>query len=252
MSKGFKFIELAKQTLQMMKKNGEENSSVYKVYAAWASGYCLCGRKIVIIDFCKTGSGVGWRLQCGHGPTVISLQDEVPRLPHGSSYSRVGVGSMGGLSVHVEKVGKGPDKEGEEISVAKLFCHHFYPLFDKFKNDKQDSPYDVIAESKEGKWEYFQVTKLENQNFWKELNTNKKIDTILLHIEDLVSEAIERKSKYDSTEKQKIILLIDVNPGILKSVGAEIKTKLADMLLESGFKEIWLTGATPELTYRFI
>lgn len=237
-----------------MEINGEAGSPVFKVYSDWANGYCgLCKKKLEVIDFHKTGSGAEHILRCGHKLTVISLKDEAENLKMGSSYSSIGIEQSGKLDIHVEMSGSEVSKEVQEISVTKLFCHYMYPKFDSFRNDEQDSPIDVIAEARSGAdKEYFQVTKLNDSDFWKKLNTNKKVDVVMFEIENLVKNAIERKALFDKHIKQKIILLIDARPGVIPSVGKEIKDNLSDLLENSGFKEIWLAGSTLEITYRLI
>jgi len=235
-----------------MERNGDTDSPTYKVYSDWANGWCgLCNKKLEVIEFRKTGSGVEHVLRCGHRLTVISLEDEVDHMPEGSSYSQVGVEKSGKLDIHVEHSGTDADKEAQEISVTKLFCHYIYPEFDVFRNDKQDSPYDVIAEIKStGKKEFFQITKLNDKDFWKRLNSNRKVDVVLIDIENLVREAINRKINFDQNEKSRIILLIDARPGVVDSVGEEIKSKLTYLLQNTGFKEIWLAGATEEIIFK--
>ncbi len=254
MDRTSRFIEATKQTLKIMEKNGDINSPTYKVYSGWANGWCgLCNIKLEVLEFRKTGSGAEHILKCGHSLTVISLEDEVSSLSEGSSYSRVGLQESGDLDIHVEHSGSDLNKEAQEISITKLFCHYIYPEFDFFINDKQDSPYDVIAEiSRTHKKEFFQITKLNDKDFWKRLNLNRKVDAVLSDIEKLVSEAINRKINFDPNEKCKIILLIDARPGVIESIGKEIQLKLANLLQNSGFKEVWLTGATREITFRLI
>ncbi len=249
-----RFIEATNQTLKAMERNNDTNSPIYKVYSDWANGWCgLCDKKLEIIEFRKTGSGTEHVLRCGHRLTAISLEDEVDHLPEGSSYSRVGVEETGKLDVHVEHSGIDANKEAQEISVTKLFCHYFYPEFNVFMNDKQDSPYDVIAEIKDfDKKEFFQVTKLNDKDFWKKLNSSRQVDTVLGDVENLVRDAINRKINFDQKEKSRIILLIDARPGVIDSIGREIQSKLAQLLSIAGFKEIWLTGATKEITFKLI
>lgn len=254
MDRTSKFIEAIKQTLKIMERNGDAKSPTYKVYSDWANGWCgLCNKKLDVVEFRKTGSGSEYVLRCGHRLTAISLEDEVSHLREGSSYSRVGVDEMGKLGLHVEHSGSDPDKEAQEISVTKLFCHYIYPEFNTFRNDKQDSPYDVIAEIKgTDKKEFFQVTKLNDGDFWKKLNSSRNVDTVLGDIEGLVRNAINRKINFDKKEKSRIILLIDARPGVIDSVGKEIQSKLVQLLSNAGFKEIWLAGATKEIVFKLI
>ncbi len=254
MDKTLRFIEAIKQTLKVMEINGDTNSPIYKVYSDWANGRCgLCNKNLEVIEFSKTGSGAEYILRCGHRLTAISLEDEVDHLSEGSSYSRLGVADAGKLDIYVEHSGTDANKEAQEISVTKLFCHYIYPELNVFMNDKQDSPYDVIAKIKgTDRREFFQVTKLNDRDFWKKLNSSRKIDTVLGDIEGLVTNAINRKINFDPNEKSKIILLIDATPGVVDSIGKEIQSKLIQLLQSAGFKEIWLVGATKEIIFRLV
>ena len=246
------FIKSIQQTLKAMEECGDTNSPIYKVYSDWANGWCgLCNKKLEVIEFRETGSGAEHILKCGHRLTAISLNNEVNKLKEGGGFSCVGVEQSGKLDIQVERSGFDMNKEAQEISVTKLFCHHFYPEFDTFRNDDQYSPYDVVAEVKSNRnKEYFQVTKLNDQDFWKKLNSDKRVDVVLHNIEKLVKDAIKRKINFDAKEKKKIILLIDANPGVINSVGEELKDKLSNLLKSAGFKQIWLSGRTKEITYR--
>lgn len=254
MDRTSRFIEATKQTIKVMARNGDTDSPTYKVYSDWANGWCgLCNKKLEVLEFRKTGSGAEYILKCGHRLTVISLEDEVSSLPEGSSYSRVGLQESGSLDIHVEHSGTDSNKEAQEISVTKLFCHYMHPEFDIFRNDKQYSPYDVIAEiSSTHEKKFFQITKLNDKNFWKKLNSDRKVDAVLADIEGLVRDAINRKINFDTNEKQKIILLIDARPGVIDSIGKEIQSGLVNLLQNAGFKEIWLAGATKEITFKLV
>jgi hypothetical protein len=246
MGNTYKFIKKSQNLVRLIEE-GKVSKHFLDMHKPFSEGLCFaCRKKLKVIKIIKTGSGIEYKFQCGHSLNIISLE-EIKDGGSGFSNSRVGINSEGMHDVKIIRGGTKSSKIEDEMSVAKMFCHQHRPELSIFKNDIENSPYDIIGESKNKTiFEYFQITKLENQNFWKELSEKNIVDTILPNIEELVKNAIERKMKYSQEERNRIILLIDASPGVMKEIASQIKTKIAN----SKFKEIWLVGKTAELTHR--
>lgn len=250
MGRTSKFIRSAKSLVKSIKE-GKGSPEFLGMFVPFSKGRCFkCDERLQIVDSKKTGSGTEYQFQCGHVIVITSLP-EVTNGGSGYSNSRVGINEDGDHDIQIIRGGTSYHKTADEISVAKTFGHNFFPELDFFKNDIENSPVDVIAESKKNHIvEYFQITRLGDEKFWAELSRNNEVRRVLPEIAILVEKAILRKSKYDLQERKKIILLIDAKPGVMKEIADEVKDKLRASLESSGFKQIWIAGAIKQLTHK--
>lgn len=221
------------------------------MFIPFSKGRCFaCGERLRLIDTIKSGSGIEYQFECGHVIIVTGLP-EVKNGSHGHSYSRVGTNKEGIHDVHIRRRGTNTGKDEDEITVAKTFSHNFFPEFTNFEKDIQSSSVDVIAQSDKGhEVELFQITKLSDETFWAELSRNNQVTKVMPEITLLVEKAIQKKLKYESKDRKKIILLIDARPGVMKCIADEIKTKLTSLAETAGFKQIWLVGSIKNLTHQ--
>jgi hypothetical protein len=247
-----RFIKSAKSILQSIKE-GRTSSNWLDMYEPFSRGRCfVCGERLYVRDILKTGSGIEYEFRCGHGLTIITL-DEAQSGGEGYSNSKVGINLSGEHEVKIDKGGSDPGKESDELAVAKLFSHYIKPQLEIFTHDVEASPYDVVAKAKNGgATEYFQITRLQDNQFWSKLNKTNQVSAALPRIEELVRNAVLRKAKYSPTEKSKITLLIDARPGVMEEISTQVKISLETLLKASGFKEIWLTGSARELIQRIL
>ena len=237
-----RFIKAAKQSLADTRMRDYYHPGHLNLLRGWAVGIC-CRALLQVESVQKTGSGVRWRLICGHCLDAISLE-EVPDLKPGGGYLSAGITKFGKIRFGMSVIGDPLSKEGGELSIVKLLAHNKKPYLVNFRNDLQDSPTDVIATGESGEREYFQVTKLQSSSFWNKLRHDKQIDFVIEDVEELVRNAIRRKMKYPLKSRSSISLVIDAQPGLTTETVAGLKKELAPLLVSSGFSEIWIVGGT--------
>jgi len=239
------FVKAARLTLDKALRDGCTNEGYLSLLRTWSEQKC-CGALLEIVSIERTSNGVKRVFKCGHSHTAISLE-EASNIGEGISYSKLEMVD-GKQKVGATVDGTRMPKEIREIAVVKLLCHHFKPHLEKFSNDIQDSPVDVIAENSSGLIENFQVTKLYDEQFWRDLSKEKTADRVLPEIESLVGDAIKRKVNFDKGSKTNIILAIDAWPGVMR----ELAEKMASLpvVRSSNFKEIWIAGSIPEMTFK--
>jgi hypothetical protein len=240
-------MKASRQTLEKVLRDGNADKQWLQILAALANGKCRCGARLDVVAVEKSGSGVRRILRCGDTYTAISL-DGVVNVGEGFEASSLGTTPEGAQDTSARIGGTQSSKEAREITVVKLLCHYFKPHFSEFSNDIQNSPVDVIAKSPQGEIEYFQVTKLYEQSFWREIATKKSIERVTADVSGLVEDAIVRKQYFDQNTKHRIILVIDAWPGVMRALVE--KTMKLPILSSSGFKEIWMMGSVPELSFQ--
>lgn len=240
------FINGARIMLQKALLDKNANEGYLRLLSEWSKGIC-CGKPLEIISVEKTGSGVRRILRCGHTHSAISMEEAV-NLGEGFNATRLNITSSGEQQVKAQIVGGRVSKENREIEVVKLLCHYFKPHFEKFSNDIQDSPVDVITEDSSGSVEHFQVTKLYDESFWRELSKERAVDKVLPEVTSLVQAAVARKNAFDTNSKTKTILVIDAWPGVMQEFAEQVVD--LPVLTSAGFKEIWIAGSIPEMTFR--
>jgi len=241
------YISVAQKTLKHMLQNKNTDSKWIEILSYWSQGKChACQAPLEIASFKKTGSGAEWKFKCGHAHNVISLE-ECTEIGEGYAASSLRPTTNSRQKVSVRIAGTRLSKENREIAIVKMLCHYTRPSFKKFFNDVQNSPVDVIAQNN-SETEYFQVTNLYDEAFWRKLGKDKNVNKILSDINSLVENAIKRKTHFDTVSKKGIILVIDTWPGVMK----KIAQKAANMpiIAQAGFKEIWLAGSIPETTFK--
>lgn len=250
MGRSSKFIRTAKRVVKGIQE-GKVGAEFLDMFGPFSEGLCFwCRESLRIVNTIQSGSGTEYQFRCGHA-IILTGMPEIKNGSRGSSYSRVGENEDGHHHILVNKRMTSMDQEEDEISLAKTISHNFFPRLSNFKKDIQSSPVDVIAESDERTiTEFFQITKLSDEQLWTELNRNKQIDRVMPEISKSVEAAIKKKQKYESKERNKIILLIDSRPGIVKKIADEIAVGLSPLTNTAGFKEIWLAGSIRELTHR--
>ena len=245
------FVSMSQRMLGWAKKQSGFSPDFLTFYKSFAQGKCcVCGKRLVVISRSVTGSGTEYRFFCKHTFNIVSLE-EAKGLGRGHSHSRVGINTEVVHDVAIEFEGDRIAKEASEILAVKTLAHYYKPDLSVFKSDIQNSPYDVIGESADKtSIEYFQVTKLEDSNFFRTLNSNKEIKTVLPELQSLTKKAIQRKINFSPYERKKIVLIIDADPGVLEGLVGGIKSGLSELLIEASFKEVWISGSTRELTHR--
>lgn len=241
------FLDGAQTMLKKVLQDQNTDKGWLKMLQAWSNGMCFCHNILEVTAFEKTGSGARWVLKCGHVYNIISLEETV-NLKEGYSVSSIGKTASGEQDIKARVGGVVESKENREISVIKLLCHNFKPKLTQFANDIQNSPVDVIAKTKHGEVENFQVTRLQDSSFWKELNKEKEVERITSEISPLIELAVTRKVNFDSNSKGEIILVIDAWPGVTEDFANEAKS--LRIVKSAGFKEIWLAGSVKELTFK--
>jgi hypothetical protein len=248
-----RFRQGAKVMVKNMRTKSNYSEKMLALYTDFAKGDCgVCHKTLHVQEVRKSGAGIEYRFACGHAMTLISLAKETKKIKTGESYSTLHKDNDKSTRVHVEISGEKFVKEEEEISLTKLFCHNFYPTYTVFKNDVENSAIDVIAVDENKNELFFQVTKMNNSEYWKELNTSQIVDLKHSNIEKLVEEALTRKSGYDAEIKKKIILLIDAKPGLFKEDAELIKNQLQERIKKSGFKGVWIVGVNSDLTHSIL
>lgn len=237
-------IGMAKKKL----KDDPDVADDYKEYLLnLSSGRCpVCSRylKVESVDF--QGDHSLAIFQCGHRMNMASANE---RLGIKDSFRR---GSVGESTVEASKFGATVPKEDEEIKTSHIFLQKVYPSYEKVWLNEQDSLVDTIALNGKDKI-LMQVTKLFTGSFWKELNAGGEVmieDLDSGKIDKLANEAIARKEKFDPRQKEKIILLIDSWPGITKTHIPYVQQNSRDVIMQSGYKEVWIVGPVVELTYK--
>ena len=242
-----RFTEAAKKTIGIIERQYADEKLI-NGYKRWAEGKChTCDEPLEIASFTKTGSGARWQFKCGHALHVISLEESI-KLEEGYEVSKMGFGANGEQSTSARLAGVNMSKENRELAVVKLLCNYEKPELANFENDIQDSPVDVIGKDSAGQSNFFQVTKLYDKSFWRELGKNKSAEKILVDISALIENAITRKTSYDREVKGELILVIDTWPGVMPELAGRAMN--LPVLTSSGFKEIWLAGSLPETTFK--
>jgi hypothetical protein len=242
------YISIARKTLKHVLQNDNTDRKWIEILSYWSQGKChACQAPLEIASFKKTGSGAEWKFKCGHAHNVISLE-ECTEIGEGYGASSLRTITDGKQEVNVRIAGTRLSKENREIAIVKMLCHYTKPSLKKFFNGVQDSPIDVIAQDASKKTEYFQVTKLYDETFWRELGKDKNVNKIVADISSLTESAIGRKTRFDTTSKKEIILVIDTWPGVIKEIAQ--KAVGLPIITQAGFKEIWLAGSIPETTFR--
>lgn len=215
-----------------------------------AHGVCIrCKKRLYVVQWEHSEERSKIKLACGCEILMHQIGE-----PHSgkrknddaSIYSKIGKNEI--FSMYD---GKKLIKENDEIAITHMFLAAAYPKFGKVKlYDEQNSPIDTIAYHNNEKL-FIQVTKLLESGFWQMLNIKGKADINDLSISKiikLIEKAINRKLNVDSEQKKQIILLISSWPGIHEIHFSMIKEKLKKLSADSGYKEIWIVGAIPELT----
>lgn len=241
------FVNASRSALQRLPKDGTVDKKWIEMLEMWSNNKCFCGKSLEIISIKKTENGMTRFFKCGHAHTAISLKETV-KLGEGFSASSLGQMPNGEQKISVRISGAQISKENGEIAVVKTLCHYFRSHLKTFVNDKQDSPIDVIAKDESGNQEYFQVTKLYDESFWRELSNQKRVDRIIPEITSLIKNAIERKKNFDTKSKESIILLIDAWPGAIEDFAKEVAN--LPILSLAKFKEVWIVGSVPETTFK--
>lgn len=242
------FVSVAQKTLERALRDNNTDQKWIEVLSNWSQQKChVCQDPLEITSFKRTGSGAKWEFKCGHVHNVISLE-ECTEIGKGYRIASLRSTTNGKQKVNARIGGTQISKENREITIIKLLCHHTKPSLEKFFNDVQDSPIDVIAQDASKKTEYFQVTKLYDETFWRKLRIDKNVDKIVSDIASLVESAINRKACFDTASKKEIILVIDTWPGVMRKVVQ--KAANLPIINQAGFKEIWLAGSIPETPFK--
>ncbi len=245
-----RFVEGAKKILEKAPASSDPKWIEYLTLSS--QQLCgVCRAPLDVARFESNKGGARYIFVCGHSHVVISLEETIG-LSEGFKAASLGVGEAVGQQKTQARIGgESLTKEGEELARTKIFAFYFRKELTKFYNDKQDSPIDVIAESENGAVkESFQVTKLYNEEFWKELNTKNAANLITDRVIVLIKDAIDRKKNLDSKQREKIILLIDTWPGILPEFAERGKEILEKLLNDANFKEVWLIGSLKEQMFK--
>jgi hypothetical protein len=244
-----KFIEMNEQFVHDKERISKFPPKAVAIYMQFANGRCFCGKKIFVTNFIKTGAGAEWIFLCGHKLTAISLKENKNKNTPGDVHYRSELVLNRQSEVNVQMSGERQNKEESEYSVVKLLCHMHKNNLQKFSQPETDSPIDVIGEDSKGNKEFFQVTKLYNQNFWHQLGKHEKASIELKNnVTVLIKEAINRKLTYPLEIRKSLVLVIDCGVGLLKT-DVDL-TEINSISIQSGFKEIWLVGKSIELTYK--
>lgn len=250
MGRTTKFIKIAKK-LVISIKNGKGSQEFLDFYIDFAKGRCfVCKERLYVDDFIKSGSGVEYKFRCGH-KLVMAGFPEIEDKSSGRSYSRIGSNEEGSHDVYSRREGIKYNQDSDEIILAKSFCHSFYPELSIFVKDIQSSSIDIIGKTEDGKEIYsFQITKIDNGEYWKDVYQKGNLSRVMPEISKDVSNSILKKMKYALEDRNRIILLVDIRPGVVLDVARVIKTQIAGILNEADFKEVWLVGTTDLLTHR--
>jgi len=253
MGRTTKFIESSKDIVRKIQA-GKISSQFLDFYSYFAKGRCAhCKNRLYVTDVVVTGSGKEYQFRCGHGLVMIDLH-EVKSAESGGSYSKVGINDYGVHDVRIEVTGAPMKQDHEEIAITKLLCHYFFPSLSSFTKDEQYSSVDVIARSKDKtQIELFQITKINDEKYWTEINNKEQIEKLMPNIVETVQKAIiKKKQKYADKDRQRMILLIDARPGVVKEIALVIVKEISVTLKESGFKQIWIVGKAKMLTHRLL
>jgi hypothetical protein len=140
-----------------------------------------------------------------------------------------------------------------EIETAKRFSEFVGNGLTHFEKAPEYDDVDIKGKSADGAMsEEFQITRLWDGKFWRQLNATGATDMQLSREElsNLILDAVERKGKkYASGRRKMLILLIDATPeGVLPSLIPSIRSDLKVALNGIGFKQVWLVGSDKEKT----
>lgn len=146
-------------------------------------------------------------------------------------------------------------KEVDEIDVARRFSSLTVNGLTKFEKHSQNSDVDVCGMSDNKQIvENFQITRLWDEQFWKELNAGAVDKELSLEkIAELILLAVKRKgeNKYTHSRRKIIILLIDTNPvAVIPELIDKIKNCLGTRVSYFGFKSVWLVGTNKEHIFK--
>jgi len=242
-----KLINLAKNMLS----NGNNKSLKNDMHQYMSRGRCFaCKNKLTVYKIDNSGDRLKFYLICGHQVLIIPMSESKPYKTGTSGTRHVIIAEE---RIKVEKDGYTPKKEEDEISITNIFLEKAYKEYGDVKLLEQDSPIDTIASDQKGGEIKLQVTKMFSGDFWKKLNDCGEVDINALTIEEvkkLLREALKRKSHIDTKEKNDIILLISSFPGITQNYLQAILLDLKKDLLDIAYKEIWLVGPSPNLTFK--
>jgi hypothetical protein len=246
------FIQLAKKELSELKSNPDSNPQDIERWESWAAGKCAsCNADLQLEEKLIMGEQTAYKFHCGHKHILmtIKLDCDVQVSFKAASIAETIDGKQ---RIQARVSGIKQPKEAEEWQAVALFADHVRPELVDFYSPEQNSHIDIVAQNKEKTYkEYFQVTKLQSTEFWRELAKHSATDLVTDEIVKLVKIAIERKQKhFGPKERASVILLIEAWPGILEKYALEAKSKLTDILERAVFKEVWLVGHDKEQTYK--
>lgn len=145
-----------------------------------------------------------------------SLGDEM-RPSDGIQIAASGPTASGRLKIGARRVGWKVNQGVDEIDTARRFSSSTGGEWTLLEKQPEGSDVDVIGRSENRLGaEYFQVTVLYDQEFWKAVNTKGAADVELTleEVVRLIEKAVSKKrTHYPVEQRQNTILLIDLVPG---------------------------------------
>jgi hypothetical protein len=176
------------------------------------------------------------------------------RVTTGLQASLLRASAGGGQDISVRRTNWNDTGPSSEIETAKRFSKFVGNGLTHFEKAPEDDDVDIKGKSADGAMsEEFQITRLWDGKFWKQLKATDASDRQLSKEElyRLILDAVERKEKKYASERRKmLILLIDASPeGVLPSLIPSILSDLKAALNRIGFKQVWLVGSDKEKTF---
>jgi len=160
----------------------------------------------------------------------------------------------GGQRITIRRAGWLETAASTEMDTAQRFANFCDNGFTEFSKAQENDDVDIVAKYSNGAVvQEFQITRLWDGQFWKQLNTKGAVDIELTQNEvvTLIHQAIERKgdAKYAVNRRKQLILLIDTNPDAIRvQLAPLLRSALNSQLDRASFKQVWLVGPDQEGT----
>jgi hypothetical protein len=237
-----RFIVKSKSDLINVMNSNSPGKDYVNALERWSQGICNnCDEILEIVSFSENESGCRYKFKCGHGLNTIMIKEEI-KITDSMSLASLGLDEEYNQKISARFSGERPNKLSNEILVSKRFAEAEHRPFTDFQNDEEYSSTDVIATNPDGsEVELYQVTKLYDETFWKDLYSTGAAEYKIPSIEQLIKNVLIRKN-FDKKQSSKTILLIDAWPDVHPSMTDNIEESLHDYFDESNFKEIWLVA----------
>lgn len=161
-----------------------------------------------------------------------------------------------GQCITIRRAGWFETTASTEMDTAHRFANFCDSRFIEFNKAQEYDDVDIVAKSSNGATvQEFQITRVWDGPFWKQLNTTGAVDRKLTKDElvTLIHQAIERKgeAKYSINRRKQLILLIDTNPDAIRvQLAPFLRSALKSQLDKVSFKQVWLVGPDQDNTFQ--